>query len=142
MLELYGNNPAYKFSLGGAKDCIPNNLKQTPLSVHTMLLMASMYAVSNEIYSLSWAVHQDDLIKITENEIEKIKYLISELVSDEIGKQFFNINAISKTTQARYFCIKKNLWKINFNLTVSCFDSNNNIPCGKCINTCREGECP
>jgi 7-cyano-7-deazaguanine synthase len=132
LVDLYGYNKNYKFSLGGAKDCIPNNLQQTPLSVHLMLMMASMYSISNNIFSLSWAIHQDDFIKIAENEFEKIKYFVTELISDEIGQPFEILTPFQKLHKQDIVKIS-NEFNIELDKTISCFDSIQNKPCGVCI---------
>ena len=132
LYELYKNDPNYKFSLGGAKDCIPNGLKQTPLSVHLMLNMAAMYSISNGIHSLNWGIHQDDFIGTTEKEIDKLIYLSSELISDELGKPF-KILTPFKEYHKKDIIEKGNYMGINFDKTISCFVSENDNPCGKCI---------
>lgn len=132
LVNVYRKNPVYKFSVGGAKDCIPDNYRQAPLSVHLMLMMAAMNAASQDIYSLSWAIHQDDFITITEKEFEKIKYLTCELISDEIGRAFEIETPFRKLYKQDIINLAGTL-HVDIQHTVSCFSSFDNTPCGTCI---------
>jgi len=132
LLPLYANKKQFKFSLGGAKDCIPNNMSQAPLSIHLMLFMASMHSISNDIHSLSWAIHQDDFLKVSEDDIEKVKFYITELIEQEISSSFRINTPFQKLHKQDIFRIAKEL-DLNVDKTISCFDSKNNVPCGNCI---------
>ncbi len=132
LLPLYSNKKQFKFSLGGAKDCIPNNMSQAPLSVHLMLFMASMHSISHDISSLSWAIHQDDFLKVSEDDIEKLKFYTTELIEQEIGGNFRINTPFQKYYKQDVFQLAKELG-LSIDKTISCFDSKKNVPCGKCI---------